>query len=203
MARYGSMDNIRKNNYVDKYDDSDEEGVLYDDQNGGYNVDPKYRKRKNKKSTFAPSDNQQSYIQHFPGGYKIETKVPAGTPVPFQAPPVAPFGSPYVAPMYGGMTPMYGGMTPYHPGMAGYGYMTPYGGVTNPYASAVTAAQSYQEFMNFIDSRDKMKEHLDKQTESLNSLKQELDNFKKDEHDMDMKVRHGRKQIIPITRSKR
>lgn len=57
--------------------------------------------------------------------------------------------------------------------------------------------------MDFIDQRDKMKEHLDKQTESLNSLKKELENFKKDEHDYDRKVRHGQKQLIPITRSKR
>jgi ribosomal protein L7Ae-like RNA K-turn-binding protein len=48
-----------------------------------------------------------------------------------------------------------------------------------------------------------MKEHLDKQTESLNSLKQELDSLKKGEYEYSEKIRHGQKQLIPITRSKR
>ena len=57
--------------------------------------------------------------------------------------------------------------------------------------------------MEFIDNRDKMKELLDKQTESLNSLKSELEGIKKGSYDFSEKVRHGEKQIIPITRSKR
>lgn len=57
--------------------------------------------------------------------------------------------------------------------------------------------------MEFIDQRDKMKEHLDKQTDSLNSLKEEIESLKKGNHDFEDKVRHGKAQIIPITRSKR
>ena len=48
-----------------------------------------------------------------------------------------------------------------------------------------------------------MKEHLDKQTESLNSLKQELDSLKKGSYEYGEKIRHGQKQMLPITRSKR
>jgi hypothetical protein len=57
--------------------------------------------------------------------------------------------------------------------------------------------------MEFINQRDTMKMHLDKQTESLNSLKGELDNLKKGSHDFGEKIRHGKKQMLPITRSKR
>jgi septal ring factor EnvC (AmiA/AmiB activator) len=63
--------------------------------------------------------------------------------------------------------------------------------------------QSYQQFLEFIDQRDKMKEHLDKQTESLNSLKHELDSLKKGSYEFGEKIRHGERQILPITRSKR
>ena len=62
---------------------------------------------------------------------------------------------------------------------------------------------SYQQFVDFFYQRDKMKEHLDKQTESLNSLKEELENLRKGEYELSEKIRHGEKQIIPITRSKR
>jgi hypothetical protein len=48
-----------------------------------------------------------------------------------------------------------------------------------------------------------MKLHLDKQTESLNSLKNELEGMNKNEYQFEDKVRRGQKQIIPITRSKR
>ena len=78
----------------------------------------------NKKlSKFAPKADRTRYIQHFPGGYKIESEVPAGTPVPFQAPPLSPFGAPFA------VTPFQ--MPPYNPySMSPYaGYpMTPYGG---------------------------------------------------------------------------
>ena len=48
-----------------------------------------------------------------------------------------------------------------------------------------------------------MKEHLDKQTESLNSLKGELDSLKKSDYEFGENVKHGKRQLIPITRSKR
>ena len=125
--------------------DEDEEGVLYD-ENKGFDISPGQRRKK--KSTFAPQKSK--FIQHFPGGYKVESEVPAGTPVPFQAPPLAPQGSPY--PMGGWASPFpgvgYPG-TPYmgspyhypptHPyyGGYGYGYGTPYG----PYHAGAVASK--------------------------------------------------------------
>jgi hypothetical protein len=62
---------------------------------------------------------------------------------------------------------------------------------------------SHKKFLDFIEQRDAMKLHLDKQTESLNSLKKELDGMNKNEYQFEEKVRRGQKQIIPITRRKR
>ena len=87
--------------------------------------------------------------------------------------PMSPYaGYPYAQPY---------GYPPQHPYFGGYGYG--YNGLgynqdlisSNFAASKLSCiksiAQSYQQFMDFISQRDKMKEHLDKQTESLNSLK--------------------------------
>lgn len=126
---------------------------------------------------------------------------------------MAPFGNPYplgyASPYLG--SPIHHGspaaMSPYHypphhPYFGGHGYGYGYGGAS-PYYPGHVASNSYHEFLEFIDQRDKMKEHLDKQTESLNSLKNELEGLKKNEYEFGEKVRHGHKQIIPITRSKR
>ena len=202
MRRHGSTKTVGHNNYMR----DDEEGLLYD-ENQGFNISPRQRR---KKSSFAPQKSR--YIQHFPGGYKIESEVPAGTPVPFQAPPMAPFGTP----MPGFGTPYPGVIPPASPyhfppthpyyGGAGYpGYFpNAYGNIAGKgFSLLIYIANSYQQFVEFIDQRDKMKEHLDKQTESLNSLKNEIESLKKDEHEFGEKIRHGKKQIIPITRSKR
>lgn len=101
--------------------EEDEEGVLYD-ENRGFNISPSQRRKK--KSTFAPQKSK--FIQHFPGGYKIESEVPAGTPMPFHAPMM----SPYVGQFPGYASPypgMFGGTSPYHyppthPYFGGVGY---------------------------------------------------------------------------------
>lgn len=110
MNRYRSLERLKPNNY---FEEDDEEGVIFD-ENEGFNVSANKRKKK-QKSKFVP---KAKYVQHFPGGYKIETEVDSGTPVPFQHPPMPPYGTPF----YGGMSPYYP-MTPYHvPHYGGYGY---------------------------------------------------------------------------------
>ena len=74
-----------------------------------------------KPSHFDSNPNQARYIQHFPGGYKIESKVPAEVPVPYQALPYVGYGSLFGTPY-----------SPYHaspyPGFGIYAH-TP----SNPY----------------------------------------------------------------------
>lgn len=146
MNRYASVDRLRHNNYM--YDD-DEEGVIYDETDG-FDVSPRRRRRKIK-SKFAPKTQRSKYIQHFPGGYKIETEVPSGTPVPFQTPPMAPFGTPFAAPYgVGGATPFYG-MNPYYhsPHYGGYGYGYGYGnGYGYPNFDPYQAANHASKFQN-------------------------------------------------------
>jgi len=96
MRRYASTNRIKQPPPIQ----DDEEGLLYD-ENQGFNVSPRHRQ---KKSKFAPQKSK--YIQHFPGGYKIESEVPSGTPVPFQSPPMAPYGNPY--PYFGMSSPYQG-----------------------------------------------------------------------------------------------
>ena len=110
MRRYASTSKFRPPSLMQE----DEEGILYDDKNG-FDI-PSHQRRK-KKSTFAPSKSK--YIQHFPGGYKVESEVPAGTPVPFQAGFAPGYASPY--PGYGSPYPGYAS-----PGYASPGYASPY-----------------------------------------------------------------------------
>ena len=122
------------------------------------------------------------YIQHFPGGYKLKTDIPSESIIPFHLPPIESYGTPFIGGPYSSYSAspyLSFGMYPYSP--------------HNP----------YQQFVDFLSQRDFMKEHLNKQTRSLNSLKEELESMKKNEYEFAEKVRHGQKQIIPITRSKR
>mmetsp|Transcript_25465 Transcript_25465/g.25242 ORF Transcript_25465/g.25242 Transcript_25465/m.25242 type:complete len:200 (-) Transcript_25465:39-638(-) len=198
MRKYASTTKLRPRNLMQ----DDEEGIIYDEANG-FDIPSDQRR---KKSTFAPTKSK--YIQHFPGGYKVESEVPAGTSVPFQLPMMNGYGTPFpgYASPYAGHPYSYAGYASPYPGYGtpySHQYGNPYYGGHSPYHPGIPATQSYSNFMQFIDERDKMKQHLDKQTDSLNSLKEELESLKKDSHNFEEKVRHGQAQIIPITRSKK
>lgn len=94
--------------------------------------------RDGNKSTFAPAKSK--YVQHFPGGYKVESEVPAGTPVPFQAPAMPYYGTPvpgYATPYHGMATPYaYPGWNPYNGAYPGYG------GAYTPYNPAYASSKS-------------------------------------------------------------
>lgn len=123
MRRYASTNRIRQNDRYNNIQD-DEEGLIYD-ENQGFDISPRHRKKK-VPSKFAPQQEKAKYIQHFPGGYKVESEVPAGSPVPFQAPPFGsqfpgtPYmGTPYMGTPYTGNPYFY---PPQHPYFGGYGY---------------------------------------------------------------------------------
>jgi hypothetical protein len=125
MRRYGSTNRIRKPQKIE----DDEEGLLFE-EDAGFDISPRHRHKK--KSSFA--QQKAKYIQHFPGGYKIESEVPSGTPVPFQTPPMPFYGSPYPSGFGTPFMPSPYHYPPTHPYFGGSygGYSSPY----NPYVAS-------------------------------------------------------------------